>query len=213
MTVSTSPTVSGSSADVGSSKRTTCGRRASARLAAGELEGVLVGVLGEADLLEQDLRPLPRGLRVLALDDHRTLGDVVDRAPMGEEVVRLEDEAALPTECVGLRPLPLGEAPAAVGGELGEVHRGITDGDHPRVRTLEPAECPQQGRLARAGGAEDDRHFALADVEGDVGEDLLVTEGLADTAGGDHGSECVRLRHSGWSSLRRGPGGRRGPCR
>ena len=65
MTSMTSPTISGSSAEVGSSKSMTFGSMASARAMAtrccwppGELGGVLVRLVADADAVEQGAGPL-----------------------------------------------------------------------------------------------------------------------------------------------------------
>ncbi len=73
-------------------------------------------------------------------------GDVLKHGPMGVEGVALEHH---------------GDA-AGPGGHVA-VDPQISDVDLARRRSLQPCDHAQQGRLARAGGAEQDEKFSVAD--------------------------------------------------
>src|SRR6266508_2797920 len=67
------------------------GDRDALLLAAGEPDRVLIGLLGDADLLQEGLRFLSRGGLRHAADLHRRQHDVLGRGEVGEQVERLED--------------------------------------------------------------------------------------------------------------------------
>jgi hypothetical protein len=96
----------------------------------------------------------------------RGQGDVVHHRQVGEEVVGLEDHA---------HPGPHG---VRIDARVGDVVPG--ERDPTVVDDLEQVDAPQQGRLARAAGA--DEHDALAALDGqvDVLEHDVLPERLPD---------------------------------
>jgi hypothetical protein len=137
-------------------------------LAAGELRGVLVRLVGDAHPVQQLHRP-PRGLRLAALAD-LDLGErhVLQDGLVGEQVERLEDHADLgPQPRQGLALL--GQRPAV-------------DHDRAGVDGLQPVDRPAQRRLAGPGRPDDHHHLPAADGEVDVLEDVQRTEVLVDVA-------------------------------
>ena len=162
MTSSTSLIISGSSAEVGSSKSITFGlhrQRAGDRdpllLTAGELGRVLVGLVGDADSLEQLLGPRPRRRHGL-LPAHlgRAERHVVEDGLVGEQVERLEDHPDVGPELRQL--LALGRQQPAVEPDLALVDR------------LEAVDGPAERRLAGARRSDDDHDLAAIDREVDV---------------------------------------------
>ena len=155
MTSRTSLIISGSRAEVGSSKSITLGSMASDAgdghpllLAAGELRGVLVGLVGDADPLEQLAGPRRRRR---PCDFLRTLiGPSVtfsqDRL-VREQVERLEDHADVGAQLGQL--LALARAAAAPSMVM-----------LPVVDRLEAVDGAAQRRLARARRADDDDDLA-----------------------------------------------------
>ena len=118
-------------------------------LAAGQLPGPGVGVLGEADALQPDGRAAARvgfGGAVAA----RAEGDVVQRGQVREEQVLLEDHADR----------------AALGGD--RVQRPVVQVDVAGRQGGEPGQGAQRGGLARAVGAEQGDDLARGDGEVDV---------------------------------------------
>ena len=171
ITASTSPTSSGSSAEVGSSKRTSRGRSARARAIATrccwpprELARVGVDLVGQADPLEQ--RPgLDADLRLVPPEggDGR-LDHVVQHGQVREQVEALEDEAD-PGPLAQDRALAQLVQPAADGPDADQL---AVDADEAGVQLLQVVDRAQQRRLARPGRAEDDGDLALLDVEVDA---------------------------------------------
>jgi len=145
-TASTSPTSSGSRAEVGSSKhqlgpeREGSGDADPLLLSTGELVRVLLGLAGQTDPVQQLLRLGPHFAFRATLHDNRSDGDILENAQVREEVVSLEDHRALRPQ----RGLPLP-------GLLPEVHLHVADPDDSGVGSLEGIERAQHGRLTRAG--------------------------------------------------------------
>ena len=157
---STSPTISGSSAEVGSSKSMTSGACERAHdgdtllLAAGEHRGILIRFVGKADALKQR-HGLCVGLRLrfeAQLDGRE--GDVLLDRHMREEVEVLEHHAHLAAVEVQVDLL-------AVEGDILEVNGA-------GGRLLEEVQAAQQRRFAAAGRADDAAHLALADLQVNV---------------------------------------------
>ena len=156
MTSRTSLIISGSSAEVGSSKSITFGlhrQRPGDRdpllLAAGELGGVLVGLVADADPLEQLHRPL---LGLLLADCSRTLiGPSVTFSRIVLWAKRLKLWKTMPTSA-----RRLASALPSCGQRLAvEADRALVDG-------LEPVDRPAQRRLAGAGRPDHDDDLAAA---------------------------------------------------
>ena len=144
MTSSTSWTISGSRAEVGSSNSITFGFMASARaiaallLAAGELSGVLVALVGDPDPLQQFQRLLLRLGLVRLAHLERGEGDVVEDRLVGEEVEALEHH---PRRRPAAPPAPF----------LGRQFLAV-DLDRAGVDRLEPVDRAAERGLARADG-------------------------------------------------------------
>ena len=144
-------------------------------LAAGELVGVLVRLLREADLRQQAQRLVASLLLRPPLRDDRALDDVLQHRHVREQVVALEDHAALGAEARQDGAVRVG----------GEVDGHVADGDDPRVGLVERVERAQDGRLARARRPDDRRDRAGPHVERDAPQDVVVAERLADVPDGE----------------------------
>ena len=173
MTTSTSPTSSGSSAEVTSSKSITCGSIISARAIATRCCwppeswcGCWSRLVGEADPLEQQARPrLGLFARPLA-DPARGEREVVHHLQVRKEVELLEDH-----------PDPLPDV-----GHVRALARDLLalEVDPARVERLEQVDAAQQRALAAAARPDHRQHLAARDVEIDRVEDEVVAEALAD---------------------------------
>ena len=161
MTSRTSLIISGSSAEVGSSSD-----RDSLLLAAGELGGVLVRLITDADSVEQRRCLLAGLLGRNAFHLDRPERDVLEHRFVREEIERLEDHPH-----VG--PV-LGECLAFVGQRLA-AHADLT-----LLNRLESIDHPAQRRLARSRRSDNDDHFAARDIEIDVPEYVQIAEPLID---------------------------------
>ena len=139
------------------------GDRDALALAAGELRGVVVRAVGEADAGERLLRALDALLALHPGVDERR-GDVLERGLAGHEVEALEDEA---DGAVAQQREPV--VVEGVGVDAGEE---ILPGGGP----VEQAEDVQQRRLARARGPDDGDVLAELDAEVDPAQrrDLAV---------------------------------------
>ncbi|EOD70532.1 6-pyruvoyl-tetrahydropterin synthase [Amycolatopsis vancoresmycina DSM 44592] len=145
-------------------------------LATRKLRRVLVGLVGDADALQQLHRRLARfGLRGLA-DLHRREHDVLDDGLVREQVERLEHHAD-----VG----PQRGQCLALGGQ-----RDAVDGDLARVDRLQPVDRPAQGRLAGARRPEHHDDLAARHLQRDLPEHVQVAEVLVHGGRLDH-----RRRH------------------
>ena len=163
-------------------------------LTAGQLARPGVGLVGQTDALEQDAC---LGLDLVArtaLRVDRRLDQVLQHRQVREQVEALEHEAdagAL-AQHVLLAQLPQRVAAALVADDL------AADRHEPPVHPLEVVDDAQQGRLARAGRADDDRHLSGLHDEVDAGEHLERAVGLVHTVHLDqaraHRSPPVRNR-------------------
>src|SRR5690606_29880562 len=141
-------------------------------LTAGQLGGVLVALVGDADALQQG-QPVPLGLRLghLAHLD-RPERDVLEDRLVREEVEALEHHADVgPQRGEGL----------ALGGE-----RLPVDLDGAAVDRLEAVDHAAQRGLARPGRAEHHDDLAGRDLQVDVAQDVEVAEVLVDGHHPDH---------------------------
>ncbi|CDZ89761.1 putative 6-pyruvoyl-tetrahydropterin synthase [Rhodococcus ruber] len=143
-------------------------------LPTGQLFGVVVDLVADADPVEQFAGERLDLGAVAALRGDRRLDHVLEHGQVREEVEVLEHESdARPlTEDVPLAHLVQLVAPAAVADEF------AVDADRAAVDLLEVVEGAQQGGLAGAGGAEDHRDLALADLQVDTSQDLEGSERL-----------------------------------
>ncbi|SCE18127.1 hypothetical protein GA0115245_12477 [Streptomyces sp. di188] len=165
-------------------------------LTAGELGRVGLGLVGQADEVEQLQRLAGTFLPALAEDFQRQFDVVLDGA-RGQQVEVLEhhaDAAARPAE------LPAGAGAAA--GERGEVLAG--HGHGARGGTLQQVDAADEGGLAGAGLADDAVDLAFADVQVDAvqGGDLAAARAvdLGEARGGDHVDfRHCRVRGASWA--------------
>ena len=161
MTSRTSLIISGSRAEVGSSKRMISGLHAEAPgdghpllLAAGDLARILVGQLEDLDPLEVADGRLP-GLSVrLFPDPDRREGAVFEHRQVGEEVEVLEYHPHVPADLVDA---------LHVAGQLDAVHD-----DGALLVLLQPVDAADEGRFARPRGAADDDPLAPGHRQVDV---------------------------------------------
>jgi hypothetical protein len=141
-------------------------------LATGELARILAGLLGDPTRSSISIAELLG----LALGHPAHLagrkGDVVEHGHVGEEVEGLEDHPGLPADLLDVLD---------VVAELDPV-----DDDPSGVVLLQAVDASDQGRLARAGGADDDHHLLAAHPHVDVLEGLEVAEVLVDALEPDH---------------------------
>ncbi len=145
-------------------------------LAAGELGGVALGLVGKTDLEQQGLGPL---LCLLAREPSHLLGgqrDVVQHRQVREEVEGLEHHAHLFPQLVDIPGF--GEADAV-------------DHDIAIVDGLQLVEGAQEGGLARAARPHDHHHFPFGHLGADVfqGVHLSAVE-LLYTGRLDDGISC-----------------------
>ena len=135
-------------------------------LAAGELGGDLLRLLGDADAA-QELHGLLLGLGLRRVQDlDRAHGHVLEDGLVGEEVEALEHHADL-------------------GAQRGELlallrQRLALDEDLAGVDGLEAVDGAAERGLARAGRADDHDHLALVDGEVDVLEHVELAVVLVD---------------------------------
>ena len=151
-------------------------------LAAGELGGVGVGFVGEADAGEEGLGGLGGLVAGLAEDLDGAFGDVLEGGHVGEEVEALEDHscgAALPGYFWGAEGVE-----AVVGLAIADEFAVEPEGSG--VESFELVDAAEEGGLAGAGGSDDADDLAGVDLEGDAIEGAVAGEGLADVDGVDH---------------------------
>jgi hypothetical protein len=143
--------------------------------AAGDLGGVFVPHLREADLSQGLLRPRQElGRRKpAALPDGEQ--DVVQHAERVEERPALEHDAEALADPV--------EGPPAEGS-----HVLAVDHHAPGVGPDQPEEVPEQHGLAASRASDDDHQLGLRDLEVDPAEDLLGPKALAEALDADQGS-------------------------
>src|SRR5690606_16033111 len=131
------------------------------------LARVLAGLLGDADLLEEEHGALFRlALLPFAYPDGRQR-DVVHDGQVWEQVERLEDHACLAPDLVD---------GAHVVGEFDAVYQ-----DPAFLMLLETIDAADEGRFARAGGSDDHHHLALVHRQRDVLEDVELPEPLIES--------------------------------
>ena len=142
-------------------------------LTAGQLVGVLLGLLLEPDASEQLQPPFLRlATRHLPHPPGRER-DVVDRLQVREEVELLEDD-----------PDPLPDR-----GDLGAFAGDLLafEEDPPAVDRLEQVDAAKERALPAAARPDDDERFARGDLEVDAVEDDELAEALVNRLGLDDG--------------------------
>ena len=180
MTTSTSPTSSGSSADVTSSKSITCGLHHQRPrdgdpllLSAGELVRVLVAFSSSPTLARSSCARPSASRRGIFRIRPRREREVVERGQLREEVELLEDDAdALPD-----------------GGDVDALARDLLslEEDPPGLDRLEQVDAAQERALSAAARPDDAEHLAGLDAQVDAVEDDVVAEALVDVLHADHG--------------------------
>ena len=179
MTTSTSPTSSGSSADVTSSKSITCGCIISARAIATRCCcppeswcGCWTAFSSSPTTLSSSwARPSARARG--SSDPPGGERQVVDHLQMREEVELLEDHADPLAQAGDIDPLA---------GDLLALEL-----DRARVERLQQVDAAEQRALAAARAADDDQHLARGDLEVDAVQHQVVAETLAHLAQAQRG--------------------------
>ena len=189
ITSSTSPTSSGSSAEVGSSKSISFGRIASARAIATRCcwppdswLGYASAFVGQPDPLQQRPGPLVHLLLRLPLHPQRRLHHVAERGHVREQVEVLEDHPDVDALLGDLGLAQLVELVAAL--PVADQHAV-----HPQpagVDLLQVVDAAQERRLARAGRPDDAHHLAALDRQVDALEHLEPAEALVHALGQHH---------------------------
>ena len=135
-------------------------------LAAREAVRVLVALVREPEPLEQPRRLLVRRAAGEAARLARRERHVLAHRHVREEVEGLEDDPDPATDAVDVD---------TAGGDLLAAHR-----DPPRVDRLEQVDAAQEGRLPRAGRADQAHDLVLGEREIDAAEHLELAERLVD---------------------------------
>ena len=192
ITTSTSPTSSGSSALVGSSNSRRSGRMASARAMPTRCFWPPDSRAGKASRLSEQPDLREQGQRLVAdlglrppLHLDRCFHEVLQHGEMRPQREVLEDHADA---------RPDAGQPAIVHDNSagGDAHRFAVQVDLADIGPFQPVDAAQQGRLARARGPQHADRLALADLETDVGQHLVVAKALGDA---DHAQHRIRGRH------------------
>jgi hypothetical protein len=136
-------------------------------LAARELVGIMVHVVGKTEALEQPHRAGKLAARATA-HPHGREHHVFARAHMREEVVGLEHDADPLAHRLRIEP------------RLGDVH--AVQKDRAVVDRLQQVDAAQQRRLAGPRRADQADHLALPDIKVDAPADLMVAKALAHAA-------------------------------
>jgi hypothetical protein len=147
-------------------------------LAAGQLVGIAIAELLQLHQRQQLLGPGADrlGLRPgLARPDLQAEADIVQHAHVPEQGVVLEHEADLAVADIDRR------------------HVGAADPQAAGIGMLQPGDDAQQGRLARAGGAEQGAEMPRLDVEADPRQGAELLKPLLDPAKLDAHRLCLLL--------------------
>lgn len=138
-------------------------------LPAGELGGVGLGLVGEADQVQQ-LQRLAGAFTAVDLEDLQRQFDVVLHGARGQQIEVLEDHAD-----VAAGGAQRGAGTLAAAGDGGQFLAG--DGDRAGGGALQEVEAADEGGLAGAALADDAVHLALTDVQIDAvqGGDFAVS--------------------------------------
>ena len=138
-------------------------------LAAGELPGILVGLVSQAHPAQQGHGLFFRLVLGDLLFQHRSQGHVFQHRQVGEHVEMLEHHA----DALAV----LGDVQLFVGDVL------ALEKDLAAVRRFQQVQTPEKGGLAAAGGADDGHHLATADLGGDALQHLQLAETLFQVPG------------------------------
>jgi len=168
-TRTTSPISSGSSGDLVEQHqprfhRERAGNRDALLLAAGELLRISRGLVFEIDHTQDLAGELARRGKRHALGRGRAQRDVPLDAEMGEEIVALEDDADLATQCL--------EPPRR------RLERFAVELDGAAFRPFQPVDAAQQGALSRAAASDNRHDLAGFDRERYLGERLMHAKAL-----------------------------------
>ena len=149
-------------------------------LAAGELDGIGVGTVLEADAAQQLQSLFRRGLVRHAEHLFRCQGHVLQDRPVREEVEMLKDHAHLPAQLIDVDLL------------LRDID--AVEQDRSARRRLQQVQAAQERALAGAGGADGRDDIALPDIDGDAVQraDGVLFEILAEILHGDDDIICGR---------------------
>jgi len=153
-------------------------------LAAGQLGRVLLGVVGQADALQQLGDALLDGAGRQLAGQLQRQGDIVGDGFRGQQIEVLEDHPDL-----------LAETAQTVGIQGGDVF--AVDIDAPAGRLFQAVDEAQQSTFASAGMADDAKHFAAGDIQvgGLQGGDVAAIDAirLMDVVKVDHSLNLLGL--------------------
>ena len=176
------------------------GDRHALLLPAGELAGMGVHLVPQADPVEQRPAALRRRRHLLPLDLDGGLDDVLQGGHVGEQVEALEHHPDFRTLAADLTVGQLVEAAAAfpVADQL------AVDPEPPGVDLLQVVDAAEKGALARARGPDDAHHLAGRDLDVDAPEHLVAAEALVHGLGTDHGGghQLTFPNEGGWAGAR-----------
>ncbi len=160
-------------------------------LTAGELAGVVVGLVVEPHPVEKTQRQLAGVVFREPLEGERRLGDVLERGEVREEVEVLKDDADLGAALEHLLLAQLVEFAAA----LLVADQLPVDGHRAGVDRLEVVDGAQQRRLARTARAEDRDDLAGRDREVDAAQHLDAAVALVHAADLDEARRALGEGH------------------
>ncbi len=158
-------------------------------LAPGKPIGVLVGLVLEAEPLEEPSRPVLSIPLPHAEHLGRRQGHVAQDRHVGEEVEGLEDDPDPPADGVDV-DVPVGNL-------------SPFDPDATLVDVLEQVDAPQEGRLPGATRTDQTDDLVVRDLEVDPAQHLQVIEGLPEPLDTERGPghavvPAIRRRRSRW---------------
>ena len=154
-------------------------------LTARKLARIFGGLVGDLDALEVFHRDFLGFLAWHLAHPDRCKAAVLENGKVREEVEVLEAHANLAAYLVDILDIV---------GELDTI-----DDDLASLVFLEPVDAPQQGRLARSAGANDDHHLLRVHVEADAAQGVDLDVAARDFAPNLHG--VVGLEHGGDAAL------------
>ena len=135
-------------------------------LAAGQLFGLVVDALAQADRFQHLQRGLAPGDRIVAASHAQAQFHILHGAQCTQQIVLLEDETDLATDFFQ--------------GGAGGIAQFRTQ--YPHAARLRRSQCASQGKQGRFSGTRrsgDDDDFALANFNVDIEQDLLAQAALA----------------------------------
>jgi hypothetical protein len=186
MTASTSPTSSGSSAEVTSSRSITeahrqrAGDRDTLTLAAREVLRIGAGLVGETDFGEQLTALGLGGAAWHAFNDRRAGRDVGECRHVREQVEMLKHHAGRGAKG---GEIPVARPATAAGAEL---HLPLADPDPPALGVFQQVDAAQQRRFAGPRRTDDGNNRAALDPQRDALQHLDPAERLPQIGNLDH---------------------------